>query len=163
MSRTERSNLTLRQSTPPDIVDESSSSSPVSSPLEEEEFNYEGLDRESGGTEDEVVTRNTANMDTARPLTFSPQPSTSREEEEPSTSRQADVRDVETNDITIQHLARYPDDPAYHRHDRPAANSNSEYNLQLLGDSHLSCVLVRPAHPTCEVYVRGDLLKRETI
>ncbi|PVD27944.1 hypothetical protein C0Q70_10520 [Pomacea canaliculata] len=101
MSRTQRSNLTLRQFTPPDIVNETPSYSLVSSPLEEEAFNYEGLDRESGNTEDDVVTRNAANMDTARALIFIPQPSTSREEEQPSTSRQADVRAVETNDITV--------------------------------------------------------------
>ncbi|XP_025116094.1 uncharacterized protein LOC112577260 isoform X2 [Pomacea canaliculata] len=101
LRRTERSNLTLRQSTPPDIVDETSSSSQVSSPSEGEASDYEGLDRESSNTEDDVVTRNTANMDTARAMTFSPQPSTSREEEQPSTSRQADVRDVETNDRTV--------------------------------------------------------------
>ncbi|PVD20475.1 hypothetical protein C0Q70_18631 [Pomacea canaliculata] len=101
MSRTERSNLTLRQFTPPDIVDETPSYSSVTSPLEEEEFNYEGLDRESSNIEDDVVTRNAANMDTARALIFIPQPSTSREEEQPSTSRQADVRAVDTNDITL--------------------------------------------------------------
>ncbi|XP_025081360.1 uncharacterized protein LOC112556503 [Pomacea canaliculata] len=90
MSRTERSNLTLRQFTPSDIVDESPPSSRASSPLEEESLNYEGLDinRESDNIEDDVVTRNTPNMDTDRPLIFISQPSTSREDEEPSTSRQ---------------------------------------------------------------------------
>ncbi|PVD35952.1 hypothetical protein C0Q70_02921 [Pomacea canaliculata] len=88
--RKERSNLTLRQFTPPDIVDESPPSSRASSPLEEVAFNYEGLDinRESNNIDEEEGTRNVVNMNMDKTLIFIPQPSTSREEEEPSTSTQ---------------------------------------------------------------------------